>query len=147
MFDQTAEGIISSLSTFAQSDSHQQLVAVAILCHGDAQGNICGLGENSQLSVQKVVNTLCVPNLQSVYKVMIIYLFYWNNTRILYVQLHVLLCDYSCIPLLELYNIIIYLNTAIIKVLKILIAAKIFELRLVQLSNTWGQMQTLQDAG
>ena len=69
--DMSADDLCSTISEFSTSPGHGCLTALAIMSHGDGDGNILDIKSGSTCSVQQIVDALCHPDLQSMTKLSI----------------------------------------------------------------------------
>ena len=69
MYDKTADEMLTEISEFSTSDGQGSLVALAVMSHGNELGDITGSSQETNCSVQQVIDSLCQPNLESAIKV------------------------------------------------------------------------------
>lgn len=69
VFDRTADEMREAILSYASSGNHGKVAILAIMAHGDLNGNLRGCDEESVCSVQEVVKSFCVPQLENIPKV------------------------------------------------------------------------------
>lgn len=69
VYDLSADEMVAAVDKFSNSSSSKSIAALAVLSHGNLQGDICGNDLTSSVTVQRLVDGLCHSSLDNVPKV------------------------------------------------------------------------------